>query len=25
MLWAYYRAAKQRDGAPIAAAMASNG
>src|SRR5205823_2143480 len=24
MLWAYYRAAKQRDGAPIAAAMASN-
>src|SRR5207248_2126462 len=25
MLWAYYRAAKQRDGAPIAEAMASNG
>ena len=25
MLWAYYRAAKQRDGAPIAAAVASNG
>src|SRR5207247_2432219 len=25
MLWAYYRAAKQRDGAPIAAALVSNG